>query len=273
MPVRKRIFEKDLEKLISKHKKHLYQGGEKVSFANLEIRNANFSDTNLSGADFSNSAFVNANFSGSDLTDANFSGTNLYRANLSGCICEYTNFKNARLSHAILESVNAFKASFHETELDYSLIYNVDFSGCDLNRANLSHANIHCGYELPEMICPQGEIKGYVKALNIPKIPSYADDLTNNYVIVELLIPADAKRSNGTTRVCRADKMKVVSITKMDGSDAGYDAYGHNRVYRIGQEYVTSSFDDNRWNRDDKAYHFFLTREEAEQRWIEFNDY
>ena len=269
----KRIWKDDLEELLKKHAQHVYWGGEEVSFANLEIQNADFSNYNLCGVDFSNSYFINANFSGSDLSRANFSNTNLYRSNFSECECSNTNFTNARLSKSILDVTKVSASNFHKAKLDSALISNVNFSSSCLDEASFHNANIQHVMGLPGMICPDGEFKGYFKALNIPRVPSWARDLRNNYVIVEVLIPDDAKRLSGTGRLCRSDKMKVLSITNLDGIDAGFEAYVGRKVYCKGAEYNAPSFDDNRWNMDGNAFHFFLTREEAENNWACGEDY
>lgn len=64
-------------------------------------------------------------------------------------------------------------------------------------------------------------------ATNIPFIP-YACPEKGEFVafkkcgeyIIELLIPADAKRCSGTTRECRASYAKVLSITTILGKPA-----------------------------------------------------
>lgn len=86
-------------------------------------------------------------------------------------------------------------------------------------------------------------------------------------MIVKLMIPEDAKRSSATSRKCRCDKAKVLSITKIDGS-----AYEENNVasdrdpefiYEIGKEVSVPDFDENRWNECSTGIHFFITRDEA----------
>lgn len=84
--------------------------------------------------------------------------------------------------------------------------------------------------------------------------------------IVELRIPADAKRSSATGRKCRASKAVVVSITELDGTPAGNEVcsdYDADFVYRVGETVEVQNFDENRWNECAPGIHHYITREEA----------
>ena len=84
--------------------------------------------------------------------------------------------------------------------------------------------------------------------------------------IVELRIPADAKRLSATGRKCRANKAVVVSITELDGTPAGNEVcsdYDSSFAYRIGETVEVQNFDENRWNECAPGIHHYITREEA----------
>ena len=101
--------------------------------------------------------------------------------------------------------------------------------------------------------CPEkGSFTGYKKA--------------GGY-IVELKIPSDAKRSSATSRTCRCNKAKVVSITNLDGSQSGLreiasDFYS-GFIYKIGETVEAKNFIDDRWIENSPGIHFFITRDEA----------
>ena len=86
-------------------------------------------------------------------------------------------------------------------------------------------------------------------------------------LIVELLIPADAKRSSATGRKCRCDKAVVVGITNTDGSETAVteapSKYNLNFTYRIGETVSVDNFEDNRFIECAPGIHFFITRQEA----------
>ena len=84
--------------------------------------------------------------------------------------------------------------------------------------------------------------------------------------IVELRIPADAKRLSATGRKCRADKAVVISITTLEGDPAGNEVRSdHDKsfAYRVGETVEVQNFDENRWNECAPGIHHYITREEA----------
>ena len=139
-----------------------------------------------------------------------------------------------------------------------------DLSGADLWGANLSGANLW-KLDLARMcICPQeGSFVAWKKA-------NYRD--AEGWIkgcVVKLEIPADAKRSNGTGRKCRASKARVTAIETMDGKqlDGGirvFSSYDEDFAYMNGVTVEpTEPFDENRWEECASGIHFFITREEA----------
>ena len=205
----------------------------------------------LSGADLSG-----ANLSGADLRYADLSGADLSGANLSGADLRYANLSGADLSGANLSGANLSDA---------------DLSGADLRYADLRYAYLSGAYlsdakniNYP-IACPE---KGSFIAFK--KVGVYKHSRKVGSVIVELLIPEDAKRSSAATRKCRCDKAKVMSITDIDGSDVTLLAdasvasnYDNKFIYKVGETVSVENFDENRWNECAPGIHFFITRQEA----------
>ncbi|WP_281774926.1 DUF5758 domain-containing protein, partial [Bifidobacterium ruminantium] len=79
-----------------------------------------------------------------------------------------------------------------------------DLYGADLRGANLPELTIAKTSILPD----EGDIIGWKKA--------YVDDTTP--VIVKLLIPSDAQRSNSTGRKCRASKARILDLQDKQGN-------------------------------------------------------
>ena len=166
------------------------------------------------------------------LSDADLSGADLKGANLRGADLWCADFSGADLRGA---------------DLRYANLEGANLSGADLRDAKI---NFH-------IACPEkGSFIAFKKAGN-----NY-----NNY-IVELLIPEDARRCSATSKKCRCDKAKVLSITKIDGTSDGvdtvYSIYNETFAYKIGELVEVKDFDDNRWNECSTGIHFFLTRQEA----------
>ena len=188
-----------------------------------------------------------ANLSNADLRDANLSNANLRGANLSNADLFGANLRNADLRDADLRCAN---------------LSNADLFGANLRGANLSNADL-CGASIDQMMW---NIYTVFYPLQCPESGSYIGYKKASGLVVELEIPADARRSSATSRKCRASKAKVLSITDINGNPAGGQVksnYDPNFVYAIGETVEVTDFDDNRWNECSTGIHHFITRAEA----------
>ena len=138
-----------------------------------------------------------------------------------------------------------------------------DLSGADLSGADMSGADMRCVQHIESaqnlfypLTCPEkGEYTAFKKA---------------DEKIVELRIPADAKRLSATGRKRRASKAVVISITTLEGDPAGNEVrsdYDSSFVYRVGETVGVQNFDENRWNECAPGIHHYITREEAVRHW------
>ena len=164
---------------------------------------------------------------------------------------------------------------------------NCKFNDCDFVDADLSKTTFtNCfadtntrGFQL---VCPE---KGEYIAFKMARVlvydksgksaisdmikGKYKHDKHVEYVIVELRIPKDAKRSSATTRKCRASKAEVLSITSIDGKKHYKKALSQYRcdglfVYEVGKTVVPDNgFEENRWIECAAGIHHFITRDEA----------
>ena len=172
---------------------------------------------------------------------ANLSGADLLRADLSGADLSWADLSGANLSRADLSRANLSRANL---------------SGADLLRANLSGANLSWANllgaknsGLAQAMCsilPDGDIVGWKKC--------------RDGVIVKLLIPAAAKRSNASGRKCRAEYAWVTDIFNGTNAVSSWD----NAEYHVGQMVKPDRWDDNRWEECSHGIHFYITRIEAE---------
>ena len=221
--------------VLEKHEKWLNNelGGIRADLSGADLRGANLYGANLIRADLSGADLYEADLSGADLREANLRGANLYEADLSGADLREANLRGA------------------------------DLRGADLRGADLRGANLRLAKNIPSyacrLVCPEeGSFIGFKKARTTA--PDFRE------AIVKLLITEDAKRSSATTRKCRCDKAKVISITSLDGKENFTTAYSYyDRIfqYTVGQTVVIDDFDEDRWNECSTGVHFFITREEA----------
>lgn len=88
----------------------------------------------------------------------------------------------------------------------------------------------------------------------------------NDAKIVELLIPADAKRSSSIGRECRCDKAVVMEIYDKNGQsvETAVSWYDDQFVYYRGKTVSVPNFDEDRFDECAPGIHFFMTRSEAE---------
>ena len=139
----------------------------------------------------------------------------------------------------------------------------------NLRSADLRSADLRLAKNINEVLwdelttgfplaCPEeGAFIAWKKAI--------ADD---EYVIIKLRIPEDAKRSSATTRKCRADKAEVLEIQTIDGEKLDPNVvarsnYDHRFTYMVGEAVGVDNFDEDRWNECSTGVHFFMHRHDA----------
>ena len=228
------------------------------------LRGANLRGFDLPRADLTRANLTDANLRGFDLTRADLTRANLTRANLTGAILTGADLSGAILSGADLTRADLTRANLTGAVLTGAILTGAILTGADLSGAILSGA-ILSGAKLPELTAAQtsilpneGDIIGWKKALTDDDTP----------VIVKLLIPADAQRSNSTGRKCRASKARILDLQNMQGDSLPPDTTAHSRYdssfhYRKGETVNVENFDTNRWNECTPGIHFFITRIEA----------
>ena len=192
-----------------------------------------------------------------DLRNADLSNADLFGANLRGA-----NLFGANLRNADLRGADLFGANLRDANLRGANLRGANLFGANLRGANLRDANL-CEASIDQMMW---NIYTVFYPLQCPESGSYIGYKKASGLVVELEIPADARRSSATSRKCRASKAKVLSITDINGNPAGGQVksnYDPNFVYAIGETVEVTDFDDNRWNECSTGIHHFITRAEA----------
>lgn len=232
------MTQEELKAVLELHKKWLNNeaDGARANLWGIDLRGID-----LRGVDLRLACLSETDMRGVDLQGANLRGADMCRVDMRGANC-----RGADLSG---------------TDLRGSNMRGTDLSGADLWRAKLWKTRLQ-GAKLSEV-------------MNFPFIP-YACPEKGEFVafkkcgkyIIELLIPADAKRCSGTTRQCRASYAKVLSITTLAGEPVNIDGvintgYSPNIVYMVGERVYPDEFDDDRWNEYSHGISFFINRQEA----------
>ena len=182
-----------------------------------------------------------------DLSDANLRYADLRYADLSDANLSDANLRNASLCHTNLKGADLRDADLRDADL----------IGADLHRAYDAQLSIAKTSILPD----EGDIIGWKKAWTDNEMP-----LTP--VIVKLLIPSDALRSNATGRKCRASTARVLDLQDKQGNSlppdtTAYSSYDADFTYKKGETIHVENFDTNRWNECAPGIHFFITRIET----------
>lgn len=211
---------------------------ERLILKEIEICDMDLTNWDLSNIDFALASFHRLKLDGANLEDSNF-----YNALFDECTLPGANFKNANLQNATLRYV--------------------DMSGCNIEGANFYSAVLENAKldgvvfdkdtKWFKLYCPEkGAFLGYKKCFN--------DRL------VQLLIPADAKRSSATLPTCRCNRAKVLSIKSFDYKENYKEASSlvdDDFIYRVGQWVEVKDFNEDRWRDSTTGIHFWMTREEA----------
>ena len=238
----------DLKKILDEHLLWLNgEGGSRANLFGANLRGANLFGANLRDANLRCADLRNANLRCADLRNADLRNADLCRADLRNAdLC------NADLCDADLRRADLRNADLCDADLCDANLRNADLCDADLRCASMDQMiwNIHTAFY--PLQCPDsGSYIGYKKASGL---------------VVELEIPADARRSSATSRKCRASKAKVLSITDINGNPGGDQVrsnFDPNFVYAIGETVEVTDFDDNRWNECSTGIHHFITRAEA----------
>ena len=218
---------------------------------------ANLSDADLHGADLSYDDLHSADLSYADLSDANLSYADLSDANL-----RYADLSDANLRYAKLRDADLYGADLYGADLCGANLCGANLYGANLSDVNLSDANcVKLSLAKISILPDEGDIIGWKKAWTDNEMPPTP-------VIVKLLIPADAQRSNATGRKCRASKARVLDLQDKQGNSlpsdtTAYSSYDTDFTYKKGETVHVEDFDTNRWNECAPGIHFFITRIEA----------
>lgn len=174
----------------------------------------------------------------------------------------YDCLHDADLRYADLRGANLHGADLHGADLRDAYLGYANLSDAYLCGVNLRDANhVQLSIAKTSILPDEGDIIGWKKAWTDDTMPPKS-------VIVKLLIPADAQRSNATGRKCRASKARVLDLQDKQGNSLPPDtmAYsGHDTdfTYKKGETIHVEDFDTNRWKECAPGIHFFITRIEA----------
>lgn len=210
----------------------------------LEITECTIQGADLHGADFSGASMTLCNFEDCDLTGAIFD-----RADIHGTL-----FLNCPMHGCSFVDANMQETVFRDIDLSDS-----DISGADIFCAVLEGANLE-GLKTSE------STKWY-RMVPPEEGPFIAWKCCTELRVVQLLVPADARRVSATALTCRCDKAKVLSIKSIDETvkyDWAQSTVDPDFYYEVGKWVEPANgFEPDRWKDSSRGIHFFMERQQA----------
>ena len=200
-----KLSEEELKSCLEQREK-----GELLDLRERELEPMDLTGWDLRSVDFSLSSFQNV-----ILNEADFTGSSVENALFDGC----------PMKEACFQNVNMKTASFRYCDMRKCNIKGADLFGAVLEYADLTGIISDEETKWFRLHCPEkGAFLGYKKCFN------------NR--LVQLLIPADAKRTSATLPSCRCSKAKVLTIKSFDFKeeyDEAWSLVDENFIYRKGE--------------------------------------
>ena len=176
------------------------------------------------------------------------------RANLCNADMRDANLRCADLCNANLLGADMRNADLRDADLHYANLCNANLCNANLLGANLRDADMR-GVVLDEL--------GIAILSIVPECGEFTAFKKTSEGVVELRIPAHAKRSNATGRKCRASEAVVVSLP--DGCDVAHSLHDNSFVYKKNKTVKPREpFCEDRWQECASGIHFYITRAEAD---------
>ena len=229
------------------------------NFANMDLRGVSFKGQNLSGADFRGADLEGACFIDAILVDANFEGANLKNTDFSCANAWGANFNETNCQNAVFLSANLTEASFEGADLDEASFARANLTEASFEDANIITAEFDGAISIYPVCPTEGSFSGW----------TIGEDESGTDWIVEVAIFDDARRSSGTTRKCRTDKLYTFNVLPID-NNRGALGYPKNLKLKfrdvpllMGLSVYDKNFESDRFKTSSTDFYFWISKEEA----------
>lgn len=237
-----------------------------------ELKNIAFDGCVFSSRTFYNTTFYSCEFNKCDMSYAIFTNCEFGYTAFTYTDLRNSNFVCCQFEHSQFNFVNLDFMKFAYTNFEFLQLYNSTFQlsvfsnckvgidyqeNCNFTRAVFIETNFNVFSHVPDT----GSFIGWKKAMI--NHDNYEDD---EYYIVKLRIPEDARRSNAGQNKCRADMAYVEDIQDLEGNSVDKvveSMWDSNFKYQKGQTITEPNFCENRFEECARGIHFFLNRNDA----------
>lgn len=208
-----------------------------------------------------------------DLSDCLLDGLDLSGMDLHGIIFDRSDFRNVKLDGANMSHCTALNAFFggsslRGTNLSHADLTSADFRGCNMSGANICGANMHCSAlyraDLTDLVTDEHTQYFHMRCPETG--PFIGWKVCYGRRIVQLLIPADARRIQGTWDEVKCEKAKVLTIKSADFTinyDEAHSYVDENFVYKRGEMVYAVGYTGNRFEESGGGIHVWLERDAA----------
>ena len=203
------------------------------------IHDVDLSNQNLQNIDFQLSRFERVDLKGADFSKSNIQGVLFLDCPMQNCKFIQTNMKEA-----VFRGID---------------LMNANLSGANLFSAILENANLQNVHT--------DENTKWFKMQPPEKGAFIGWKCCTEWRVVQLLIPADARRVSATLPTCRCDKAKVLSIKNIDETveyEWAQSTVDPDFYYERGKWIEPANgFEPDRWKDSSPGIHFFMERQQA----------
>lgn len=260
-------------------------------FSNMDFDDVSFKNVVFNYCDFSNIQFNRCDIDHSRFNSCRFSFLEIKASKVPASIFFWCNIRNIDVSESRFTNVGMFCCSLYNCRILYSYFYRLGIQCSNISsisdagsKASIfndtdyislgtcmmtcidDHLMENFIYNTP-VTCPEeGSFIGFKKVIISNPIDYMHFNGSTDYGIAKLLIPAEAKRTSGTGRKCRASLAEVLDITSLDGTkhfSSAISIFDNLFEYNVGDKVEPKrGYDDSR-EECGRGINFFLSRKEA----------
>lgn len=201
---------------------------------------------------------------GADLEGCDLTNTTFRLCRFEDCILAGADFSDSSISGTLFLNCPMHACRFVGTDMTETIFRDIDLSDSDISGANL-YAAVLEDANLDGVIS-DADTKWF-RQVPPEEGPFIAWKCCTDLRVVQLLVPADARRVSATMETCRCDKAKVLSIKSIDESisyDWAQSTVDPDLYYEKGKWMVPANgFEPDRWKDSSRGIHFFMEREQC----------
>lgn len=210
-----------------------------------------------------------------DYTEVQFRDMDLSGWDMSNLILYKSTFERCNLNGTIMDNCDADHMTFYECDVRNLKLTNskaraVSFRYHDMEGIDISGSNIYASVledaHNQDKVIINDETRWY-KMTCPEEGPFIAWKCCTDLRVVQMLVPADAKRCMATLETGRVSKVKVLSIKSIDESESfdwAQSTVDQDFYYEKGKWLEPANgFQEDRWKDSSPGIHFFMERQQC----------